>query len=650
MVSSLAADPNNSQGVYVAVENGGLFRSGDGGQNWTHIEGGLGNLSILSVAVTGDSQTIYGGTRGDGIYKSVNGGGSWTQVSNGLPNRFFEIDDLIIGPLDNETVYAILDTRFYLYKTNDGGNSWIQIGGGLPLDQIRSFAIHPLNTQIVYAGTYQNGIYKSENGGIWFDPINGNLPSYIVHFSCIGIDPGNPLDPNDNDIIYAGTHDYGLYKAEDDGSDTWDWQFNPIGDLTVLYNFSIDALAMDPVDQSVIYAYVENVNLGIDPEPSREGIYRTSNAGIDWERVPFHEYPGTYRPVREIAVAPSDGNVVYVSTQGEGLFMTNDVTSVGLDDWVSIDNGLVDLPGYTVILDPWDRKVVYAGTSRGFYKTTNSGLSWERKGLEDTTVFALVSDPMNMSIMYAATDTGVHKTIDGGESWSVISSGYQFNCLAIGKDPLPPNNNIIYGGNAFGLGIYRAEDDGSISWEEKNNGLSDDEKYVHCLAIDPSDPSILYAGTGYIFMPGPETTGKVIKTLDGGDTWERKVDGLPPDEPVYSLVLDPFNPQILYAGTYVGFYASTDGGDTWVFKDGGLGQRYIRSLAIDPMDSKKVCAGTYDDGVFASIDGGENWAQIDQGLTGDLNKRIISLAMDIRDIDNPVVYAGTGCGVFKAYK
>jgi hypothetical protein len=81
-----------------------------------------------------------------------------------------------------------------------------------------------------------------------------------------------------------------------------------------------------------------------------------------------------------------------------------------------------------------------------------------------------------------------------------------------------------------------------------------------------------------------------------------------------------------------------------------LGQRYIRSLAIDPMDSMKVCAGTYDDGVFASIDGGENWTQIDQGLTGDLNKRIISLAMDIRDIDDPVAYAGTGCGVFKAYK
>jgi hypothetical protein len=68
------------------------------------------------------------------------------------------------------------------------------------------------------------------------------------------------------------------------------------------------------------------------------------------------------------------------------------------------------------------------------------------------------------------------------------------------------------------------------------------------------------------------------------------------------------------------------------------------------MDPNKVCAGTYDDGVFASIDGGQKWTQIDQGLTGDLNRRIISLAMDLKDPDNPVAYAGTGCGVFKAYK
>jgi photosystem II stability/assembly factor-like uncharacterized protein len=637
IVFSLAVDANNSQKVYAAVQSGGLFTSDDGGRGWTHVEGGLENLFILAVAVAGDSQTIYVGTKGDGIYKSINGGGSWSPVNNGLPNRSFEIDELIVDPNNSSIVYAILDTRYYLYKTTDGGNNWEEIGQGLPPDQIRSFAIHPVDSQIVYAGTYQSGIFKSEDGGLTWTPINGNFPPYVVHFSCISIDPGNPIDPDD-DIIYAGTHDYGLYKTEDDGNT---WQFIEIGDLTVLDNWSVCALAMDSVDRSIIYAYVKIVQL----QPVRdaaEGLFRTFDGGINWDQVNFYE---NY-VVRGIILAPSDGNVVYITTSSNGLFMTNDAINVtNANDWQPIDNGLVDTAVYSTILHPFDNKVVYAGTGEGIYKTSNGGLTWEKKGLEDNIVFALVSDPSDTNIIYAATDMGVYKTTDGGNSWS-LPSAYQFNCLAIGKGP--QNRNILYGGNAFGMGIYRAEDDGSltwdqVTWQEKNNGLTNDEKYVQCLAIDPSDSSILYAGTGDIRMPGPITVGKIIRTQDGGDSWSKR---LPINEPVWSLAMDPNNPQILYAGTYVGIYASSDGGDQWEFK--GLGSNDIRSVTIEPVDSTKICAGTYEDGVFASNDGGENWAQIDQGLTGDLNRCIVSLAMDLT-VNKAVLYAGTGCGVFKAY-
>jgi len=644
LVYSLAVDPDNRQKVFAAVGSGGLFMSEDGGLSWTTVEVGIENLLILTVAVGGDNQTIYIGTQGNGIYKSVNAGESWSQVSSGLPryappqDRYYMVENVIIDPTDpdNNIVYALLDVGYYLYKTIDGGNNWEEIGGGLPVDRIRSFAIHPIDAQLLYAGTYQNGIFKSGDGGLTWTPINGNFPPYIVHFSCIGIDHGSPIDPDD-DIIYAGTHDYGLYKTEDDGET---WQFIPIGDLMVLYNFHVDALALDPVDKSIIYAYVENVSLADVPDPTKEGVYRSFNSGVNWERIPFHQYP-----IRKIVLAPNDGNVVYITTQGEGLFMTNDVTSVDdVNDWKPIDNGLVDLPVYTMILHPWDNETVCAGTSRGFFKTTDGGLTWERKGLGQRSIYALVTDPYDIDIVYAATDGGVYKTTNGGDSWSEPSI-YQFNNLAIGKDPSPPNPNIIFGGNAFGLGIYRVVDDGSIpwdqvTWEEKNNGLSADEKHITCIAIDPSDPLILYAGT----------SGKVLKTPDGGDNWVPKTNGLPSDEPVYSLAIDPYNPQNLYAGTYAGFYASTNGGDTWVFKDGGLGQRFVRSITIDPMDSNKVCAGTYYDGAFASIDGGENWIQVDQGLHCDRHKCIISLTMDVRDINDPVVYAGTGCGVFKAYK
>jgi len=653
MVYSLAVDPNNSQKVFAALEEGGLFKSRQGGEDWERVEGELTDISISAVDVHIDSQAIYVGTGSEGVYKSSDGGETWIQVSNGLPidphtGEYYEIFGITIDPTDANTVYALSGDRWYVCMTIDGGASWTRIDGGaqpqggLPWDRIEAFAIHPGNNQWLYVGTYSNGVWKSSDGGESWNEINGNLPPYIVHFPCLAIDP-------ENNILYAGSRDYGLYKTLDDGTT---WQPIQVGPHTLDEYWDAYVLAMDPIDKSTIYTYVETV---LPVQPAEDGIYRTFDGGDNWEKVAFHENPDNYRPVREIAIAPSDANVVYVTTQGEGPFMTNDVLNVAsVDDWARIDNGLVDLLVLAMILHRWDNKIVYAGTEEGLYKTTNGGITWERKGLRGRTVFALVSAPNDSRIMYAATDNGVYKTTDGGDSWSE-PGGYWFYSLAIGS--LNPDVNIIYGGSSFGGGIYKAQDDGitpwdQITWEEKNNGLSDEEKYVQCLAIDPLNPSILYAGTGYIRMPGPESAGKVIKTSDGGDTWERKVNGLPPDEPICSLVMDmdPNNRQILYAGTHVGFYASADGGDTWEFKDGGLGQRFVRSIAIDPMASNKVCAGTYEDGVFASIDGGENWTQINEGLTGDLNKRIISLAMDLSDIDNPVVYAGTGCGVFKAYK
>lgn len=643
MAYSFVVDPNDSQKVFAALEEGGLFTSADGGLSWTHIEGDLTNLSISAVEVHGNSQTIYVGTGSDGVYKSLNGGQTWVQVSNGLPvdtqtGDYYEIFEITVDPTDANTVYALSGDRWYLCKTTNGGASWTRIDGGahpqggLPWDRIEAFAIHPANNQWLYVGTYSYGVWKSTNSGDGWGGINGNLPSYIVHFTSLAIDP-------DNSTLYAGSRDYGLYKTLNDGIT---WQFIQVGPHIVSEYWDAYVVVIDPDNEFTIYTYVETV---FPVQPVQDGIYRTFDGGVTWQKVPFHEYPNTYRPVREIVIAPSDGKMVYVTTQGEGLFMTNDVTSVDhVGDWVPIDNGLVDLQVLAMLLHPSDNKIVYAGTE-GIYKTVDGGLTWKKHGLEDNHVYALAHDPMDVSIIYAATGDGVYKTTNGGDTWA-NPTGYWFYSLAIGRNPSNPGANIIYGGSPFGRGICKAEDDGSpwneVIWVEKNNGLSADEKYVTCLAIDPSDPLILYAGVS--------GTGNVLKTQDGGNNWQRKVVGLPSNESVIRLYVPTDNPQIVYAGTSVGFYASTDGGNTWVFKDGGLGQRYVRSIAVDPMDSKKVFAGTYEDGVFASIDGGEHWIQIDQGLTSDLNRYIISLVMDLKNLDDPVVYAGTGCGVFKAHK
>jgi photosystem II stability/assembly factor-like uncharacterized protein len=414
-ISSLAVDPNKSQKIYAGVEIGGLFTSDDGGRSWTHIGGKLEDLCISSVALANNGRSIYVGTRGDGIFKTTDGGMSWSKVSNGLPEDpqtqdYFGVDNLYIDPQDSGIVYAELAWSYYLYRTTNGGNKWERIGLDLPFEPIMSLAIHPDNTQVLYAGTYSTGVWKSTDRGDSWNEINGNLPAFVVHFPCLAIDP-------DNNILYAGSRDYGLYKTLNDGTT---WEFIKVGPHTVNENWDACVLAMDPIDKSTLYTYVETVS---PAQPADDGVYRTFDGGNNWEKVPFHEYPNTYRPVREIAVAPSDGTVVYVTTQGYGLFMTGDAMSIDeVGDWASVDKGLVDLLVLTILLHPTDNKILCAGTEEGFYKTTDGGLTWERKGLKDKTVFALVSDPNNPNIIYAATEKGVYKTTNGGNSWHAPST------------------------------------------------------------------------------------------------------------------------------------------------------------------------------------------------------------------------------------
>lgn len=126
---------------------------------------------------------------------------------------------------------------------------------------------------------------------------------------------------------------------------------------------------------------------------------------------------------------------------------------------------------------------------------------------------------------------------------------------------------------------------------------------IYCLAVDPSTPATLYAGTA---------SGGVFKTTDGGTNWEPKNHGL---EALYSygsfnilvLVIDPKVPSTLYAGTYAGVFKSTDGGATWSVKSNGFSMEIsdVPNLVIDPVTPSTLYASARGDG-YKSIDGGEH--------------------------------------------
>jgi len=230
-----------------------------------------------------------------------------------------------------------------------------------------------------------------------------------------------------------------------------------------------------------------------------------------------------------------------------------------------------------------------------------------------------------------ATGGGVWKTTDAGNNWKNISDGYfggTIGAIAIA----PSNESIVYVGEgensmrgnvSEGLeGMWKSIDDGK-TW--KNIGLKE-ARHIVRLIVHPKNPDIVWAAVmGHLF--GPNENRGVYKSLDGGATWKRVL-YVNPQTGASDLIIDPSNPDIMYAGTWElirtpyslesggagsGMYKSTDGGNTWVSirNNKGLpkGVWGIVGVAIAKSNTDKLYAliENANGGLYVSNDAGKSW-------------------------------------------
>ena len=230
-----------------------------------------------------------------------------------------------------------------------------------------------------------------------------------------------------------------------------------------------------------------------------------------------------------------------------------------------------------------------------------------------------------------ATGGGVWKTTDAGNNWKNISDGYfggTIGAIAIA----PSNESIVYVGEgensmrgnvSEGLeGMWKSTDDGK-TW--KNIGLKEGRHIVR-LIVHPKNPDIVWAAVmGHLF--GPNENRGVYKSLDGGATW-KKVLYVNPQTGASDLIIDPSNPDIMYAGTWElirtpyslesggagsGMYKSTDGGNTWtsIKNNKGLpkGVWGIVGVAVAKSNTDKLYAliENANGGLYVSNDAGKTW-------------------------------------------
>lgn len=303
--------------------------------------------------------------------------------------------------------------------------------------------------------------------------------------------------------------------------------------------------------------------------------------------------------------------------------------SAAVSDWMT--NGPEGGDVAAIAVDPSSPETVYAGfyNGNGVFKTTDGGSTWVPfdVGLNESTVFALQIDPHAPTVLYAGTDRGVFKSTSAGASWASVGLSEQVRSLVVD----PQESATVYAGTIFGGGIYKSTNAGS-SWNPSNNGLSDLD--VFALAISPSNPAIIYAGTAH----------GVFKSTDRGASWASA--GLTAS--IDALALDPMNPAIAYAGNSLnGIFKTSDGGAHWAAANSGISSSCgpcVYTLAVDPAAPTTIYAGVFAGGVFKSTNRGGTWTGVNSGLGHTAVESI-----QIVPGNHTIVYAGTfGGGVFKS--
>jgi len=308
------------------------------------------------------------------------------------------VSKVALDPHDSNTLYVA--TFAGVFKSTDQAKNWYAINEGLPppIDQGQqppralSVAVHPRDSQTVYVGLSQWGVFKSTNGGDQWEPTsNGGVGD--VH--DIAIDWKNP------ERVHAGGGGLYNYMRSDNGGQDWSNQQN---------FFAVTGIAVDPSVSNILY-----LSLRVAPPPFG-GVAKTDDGGDDWSR-PETGLPRLF--AQSVAVDPKDTNTVYLGFENGGLYVTTNAGEL----WAP--TGLQsDLSVWCLAIDPSDSKTLYAGTTtprihRSILKSTDRGETWypANEGIGERTTSSLAIDPLDSNVLYAATSQGLFKSTDGAKSW-----------------------------------------------------------------------------------------------------------------------------------------------------------------------------------------------------------------------------------------
>jgi photosystem II stability/assembly factor-like uncharacterized protein len=504
---------------YGANPERGVFRSKDGGQSWQKVLYRDADTGAIDLAFGADARTIYASlwqTRrppwnvyppsngpGTGLYKSTDGGDSWSEINgHGFPEEGLGHIGLATAPSNSNIVYALVDAKQGgLYRSDDAGGNWTRVSADKRIWErgwyFGGVAVDPKDPDLVYVS--DTAMYKTTDGGKDFLPFQGDPTGDDYHALWI--------DPDDGQRMIAGV-DQGTVISVN-GGQTWSSWFNqPTGQF---YHVSTDkrfpywvygaqqdsgaaavpsrsSSRFDGINMSQFHEVTaggESGNIAPDPDDP-DIVYGGTVDRLDQKSEqtadvdPTLAYPDIYRSewTLPLTFSPKDAHALYFGNQH--LFRTRD----GGKHWALLSP---DLTRQTLSVPPNLDAVTAA----------DSATSGERRGV----IYAIAPSRFSADDVWVGTDDGlIWRTRDAGKHWRDVTPEGLIPWSKVG---------ILEAGHFSADTAYAAVDrhrvddykpyiyrthDGGKSWRLIADGIPDGS-FVNVVREDPVKQGLLYAGT-----------------------------------------------------------------------------------------------------------------------------------------------------------
>ncbi|MDQ6760053.1 MAG: glycoside hydrolase [Acidobacteriota bacterium] len=593
-IGAIAIAPSDPRIIYVGSGEGlqrpdlstgdGIYKSIDAGKTWTHLGLRDGQQiprivvdprdpDRLFVAVLGHP---YGPNSERGIYRSLNGGKTFERVlfkDENTGGSFVDLD-----PANPQIVYASMwearqgpwenaawsGTGGGIFKSTDGGVTWRALTKGLPAggDGVvqANLAIAPSRPGRIYAtvaGLRSIGIFRSDDAGeSWTRATDDPRPAGRIgggDLSVPAVDPKNP------DTVYITSTV--TWKSVDAGKTWTGIRGAPGGD-------DYQGIWINPNAPETILLV------------SDQGAIVTVNGGQTWSSwynqptaQMYHVNADNAFPYRVCSGQQESGSACVSSRGNDGAITFRDWHPVGAEEY-----------GYAVP-DPLDPDIVYGGKITRYDRRTGQVENVSPKPFRSSDFRVLRTAPILFSpadphTLFFASNT-LWKTRDGGRNWQQISPDLTRKDWEIppnvGKyrdnpNTKPTQRGVIYAVGASPLdarriwagtddGLIHSTIDGGLHWQNVTPPQLVPFAKVSIIDAGHFDRNTAYAAINTLRLD--DMRPHILRTHDGGKTWDEIVNGIPDGAPVNVVREDPRRKGLLFAGTEREVYASFDDGGHW---------------------------------------------------------------------------------------